>query len=291
MTEPFGKVYLSLSRRSGELTRNELRVLIHLLVCRNEETKQCNPSRKTIAAEIKIDKGNLSKAIVGLEKKGWILERENGQFTLFEASQVPTEVVEIPTKRVVDSPTVVVETPTESCRNTNPHIKEIEQKTNIERTEKNLADKSACFGEQIPSALLVNLTDKAANPSQTGRSPEFKSFREALYSFHKKRLNGVVADFAAQNTAICWLFDNGFNPDDCLALYAEQVKESKPNGWRSKVSWLTVKGEIADWVSQGKPILERKNEKEKKFESGNRKRTNAEVFAESADFYANWQKG
>jgi hypothetical protein len=284
MVKRFGKIDFHLICRLGELTRNEMRVLLYLYVCRNEETKQCNPNRKVIAADIKIDKGNLSKAIAGLEKKGWILEVENGQFTLFEAPQIPRKVVEILTERIVDSTTIVVEPTTESCRTNNPHIKEIEQKTNIEGTEKRLADKSASFVEQQPFASSDKTTDKAATPPQTGRSPEFKPFREALFSYHKKRLNDKVADHAAQNAAICWLFDNDFSRDDCLVLYGEQMKELKPNGWRWKVSWLTVKQDIADWVSQGKPILEGKNEQSNKTTNGNRINDQSSEISDTSDF-------
>jgi len=273
MTARFGKIDFKLACRFNELTRNEIRVLVYLYICRNEKTGQCNPSRKTIIKDTKLEKGNLSKAISGLEDKGFIIEFQDSSFELISAENIVNpnlEVVETPT--VVKSPTKVVETPTKSCRTANPHIKEAKQRKNRERTEKKNADKSA----------------RLRNPVDL-RPPEFKTFRESLFDIHSDRLDGAVSDAAAQNKAIGWLFDKNFSSDDCLKLYAEQLKELKPSGWRSAVSWLTVKKEIADWIFQGKPILGSKNEKSYRHNNnGNQRRSDADIFAESADFYAKW---
>ncbi len=265
MAEQFGKIDFKLACRFDELSRNEIRVLVYLYACRNEETGQCNPRRKTICKNIKLDKGNLSKAISGLQDKGFLIEFSDGSFELISAENIVNpnlEVVETPTEKVVKSTTEVVKTPTKSCRNTNSHINEFEQKKNRERTEttKNIADKSARLVEKNPVEVEVKKSVTEKLPTKS-RPPEYKRFREALFNLHRTRLNGAIPDAAAQNMAICWLFDNSFSVGDCLMLYAEQVKELKPNGWRAAVSWQTVKKQIPDWVSQGKPILERKNEK------------------------------
>lgn len=90
---------------------------------------------------------------------------------------------------------------------------------------------------------------------KNGKRPaEFFTFRDSLFSHHKKRIKNVP-DAKAQMIAITALFDAQFAQADCLTCYDKQVSELQgAGGWRSKVSWLTVKADIGDWIAQGKPL-------------------------------------
>lgn len=238
MIQHFGQIDFALACRLGELTQNEMRVLMYLYVCRNEQTGQCNPYRKTIISDIKIEKGNLSKAITGLESKGWILENADGNFTLFDASEIPEKVVEVTTKKVVDSTTKVVslttkvvEVTTKSCRSNNSHIKELNIEKNKERTKKEHPS------ETDAGALVKPKTNK---PKTEPDDPAFKSFRSRLWEFQKQYAEIPDRErIIAINVAIkkLWIISDG-NADIC-----EQVHAFLQADWterRTPVLWTEV---------------------------------------------------
>jgi hypothetical protein len=98
-TPDFGQIPFHLICRFDELTKFEIRVLCVLYAARNEKTRLCNPRRKKIAEWTPIDRANLSRAVSGLEKKGWIVELETKEFLLIENPAMPDEkVVESTTK-------------------------------------------------------------------------------------------------------------------------------------------------------------------------------------------------
>jgi hypothetical protein len=76
----------------GELTKNEIRVLLFLRICRNHKTGRCDPSRATIGAGSGIKhRSHVTEAIAGLETKGWIVEDTAGfLFPNLEHAMPPT---------------------------------------------------------------------------------------------------------------------------------------------------------------------------------------------------------
>jgi hypothetical protein len=76
----FAQIPFELACRFGELSKNEIRVFVYLLARRNANSEQCNPRPVLIASDLTMDKGNVSKAISGLEDKNWIIWQTNGQF-------------------------------------------------------------------------------------------------------------------------------------------------------------------------------------------------------------------
>lgn len=161
--------------RFGELTKREIQVVCYLFLCRNGANDQCNPKRKQIAAGTGItDRGNLSKAIDGLERKGWIADEGRAGFRLFAADEIPAPdaaaiVVKSTTKtpaemlsnrqqKAVKSTTEpdagdpgllsnrqqnVVKLTTKGCQIDNTHIKESEQTKNRQRTDKRRAPRKS----------------------------------------------------------------------------------------------------------------------------------------------------
>lgn len=64
-----------------------------------------------------------------------------------------------------------------------------------------------------------------------------------LMEFHNQHLDGPIPDPAAQGAAIKWLVAT-YKPDTCEACYRSLLRD----GWRARVSWLTVKSEIGAWL-------------------------------------------
>ncbi|MCI0659713.1 MAG: helix-turn-helix domain-containing protein [Acidobacteria bacterium] len=90
--DSFAQIEIGLVCRFGELTKNEIVVLCYLFASRSNADnadKRCNPRRKTIAEDTKMDKRNVTRAVKGLMVKGWIAEDEHGNFSLFSAHQIP----------------------------------------------------------------------------------------------------------------------------------------------------------------------------------------------------------
>jgi hypothetical protein len=238
MADGFGKISIDLACRFGELTANESRVLVYLYCCRNEETGQCNPSRKTISNDAKIEKGNLSKAVAGLEEKGWILEDENGHFKLFSASEIKPKVVELTTRKVVKSPTKVVEVTTkvvelttESCRTNNSHIKEL----NRERTEKEQRTKNIVADKPQPPA---------AKESELSILQK-QEFTEGM-SFLKTKI-GKYPDGGAQGKSLKWMLQNGASILQVRRGLERQIAEYQG---RYRASYLTLSKDIFRWIEE-----------------------------------------
>lgn len=269
----FGQVPFWSICRFVEISKIE--IIVFSFICakrfRRLETADC--SRSEIVEFTKLDKSQVSVAIKKLKSINWLTEKSKTKWFIpeIEPAKVDKSLTNKKSKKVVESPTEVDESSMKVDDSSTRIYKEYSSDVTDKQTTKNIADKSARRVRQISKL----------------RPPEYKHYRESLFDLHNSRLNGAVHAAAAQNLAIGWLFDNSFSLEDCLIFYAEQVKELKPNGWRSSVSWLTVKQQIADWVSQGRPTMEKKN--------GTRiqqhKRTNTEIFQESADFYADWETG
>jgi hypothetical protein len=243
MADGFGKIDFKLACRFGELTANEMRVLVYLYACRNEETRQCNPSRKTICADTGLDKGNLSKAISGLEEKEWVLENLDGNFDLFSADQIPekvvsstTKVVSSTTQKVVKVTTEVVEVTTKSCRTNNPHIKEL----NRERTEKEQRN------------VLSEKSDQPAKRKESDLSPEQKQAFNAGMDFLKNQI-GKFPDHAAQGKALKWMIQSGANIEQIKSGLRRQVVEYE--GTKYRVSYLTLQKDIFRWLKDGNGII------------------------------------
>lgn len=261
MADGFGKISFDLACRLGELTANESRVLIYLYVCRNEDTLQCNPSRKTISQDAKIEKGNLSKAIAGLEEKGWILEDENGFFTLFEVSKIPAKVVEVTTKKVVKATTKVVEVTTKSCRTNNSHNKEIEQRKNRERKE----NKTFVSDKPKPPRKESELTDS-----------QKQAFNDGM-SFLKAKI-GKFPDGGAQGKALKWMLQNGADIVQIRNGLERQLTEYQG---RYRASFTTLQKDIFRWIQEGNgEILENGSNQKPNYQSAADQRLQNELESE-----------
>lgn len=66
-----------------------------------------------------------------------------------------------------------------------------------------------------------------------------------LMDFHNDHLAGPIPDAAAQGGALKWLLVS-YAPTVLRECYEYQLGE----GWRSKVSWLTVKTDIGNWITR-----------------------------------------
>lgn len=111
------------------LSKNEICVLLFLFGSRNSKTGQCNPRQKTIAEGLGMDKFAVSRAMSGLIKLGCIERRPGGQIDLLKVAENATfEEVE-----VAENATEVAESTTESCGVDNSRSYK-EQKRNNEGT-------------------------------------------------------------------------------------------------------------------------------------------------------------
>ncbi len=75
--------------RFGELTKREIQVICVLFLSRNGSNNRCNPKRKTIGQAAGLDRSAVSRAVAGLESKGWVVEMPDGEFHLFAADEIP----------------------------------------------------------------------------------------------------------------------------------------------------------------------------------------------------------
>jgi hypothetical protein len=70
-----------------------------------------------------------------------------------------------------------------------------------------------------------------------------------LMRFHSEHLNGqAISDGGAQGAAIKWLLDNNYS----VVVLKDCYEALLADGWRSNVSWTTVRKEIAGWVVRGR---------------------------------------
>ena len=85
---PFEDVVL----RSHEMLPTEYRVLTYLYGRKNRKTGQCNPRKAMIARDLHIDRSNVSRALDGLVKRGWIAldDDQNWQFFIPVTMGKPT---------------------------------------------------------------------------------------------------------------------------------------------------------------------------------------------------------
>lgn len=101
-----------------DLSKREIQVYVCLLWHRNLDTGLCKPSRKTMCEYTGIDKGNISRTLAALVKRGWVLI-EGNQFILPleplpkrqrktlpekqpEVAKIATEVAEMATAHLID---------------------------------------------------------------------------------------------------------------------------------------------------------------------------------------------
>jgi biotin operon repressor len=262
----YAQIPTNLICRFGELTKTEIVVISYLYAARNRKSGQCNPSRSAIARAVKIGRSHVSPAVKGLQDKGWIIEDEHDNFLLL------SEPRNVPESGQVD----VTESGqgTESGHVLNPQQECPESVTGVSRIG-NTVNKDSF--EQKKEQRKEQKKKKDAIASR----PEYHT----LLSHHETRL-GTVFDYGAQGKAINTLLEH-FPASDCVAYYDYQVKQLKPQGWRDSVSWLTVQKTIAEWIAGGKPL--EPLEKNGSYKNGNRKRTDADVIAESIKFYENFE--
>ena len=259
----YAQIPTDLICRFGELTKTEIVVVSYLYAARNRKSGQCNPSRASIARAVNIARSHVSPAIKGLEDKGWIIEESGVGFMLLSHPQIVTESV---TASVTESGQV-----TESVHVPNPSqggTELVTEEYGIGNTHKRISLEQSIEQKKEQK--------KTAKPSHPDYQP--------LLDHHSNRL-GKVFDYGAQGKAINNLLTH-FSRDDLLAYYDYQVKQLKPHGWRDSVNWLTVQKTISEWVKAGKP--EEPLEKNGSNRNGYKKRTDADVIAESEEFYRNY---
>lgn len=153
----FAKIPFDLICRFGELTKNEIQVVACLYAHRNQETGQCNPSRKTLMSETGLVKSNLSRAISNLEEKCWIVEKAGGDFILFESYQIDNCLE----KKLSNQQPEVINLITESNQFDNQHKKELnregtEKGTNTHTAPARPFDPLVLFRKYFP---LANIND------------------------------------------------------------------------------------------------------------------------------------
>ncbi len=273
----FGQIPFNLICRFGEITKTEIIILSYLYACRNEQTKQCNPSRKTMSADTGIHKSHLSPAVKSLEENEWILEDENGNYTLFgNPKQKVTESVTTKQK-VTKSVTKVTDSVTKSYEIGNSHNKEFEHRKNIERTEnkKRLSDKS---DPPKKPRLVSELSKSQKQEFNTG----MKFLQEKISKY---------PDGAAQGKALKWMLLNGANIYQIQKGLEREIAEA---GSRYRVSFTTLQKNIFKWIQEGNGEIKLNGASNGSNQNNQRngypaKRTDADIFQESADFYADWE--
>lgn len=144
----FGQIPYNVICRFQELTKTEFGVITFLYACRNDDSKQCNPSQKYIVQQTGLAKPHVSTAIKTLSEKGWIIESAEG-FVLIEnpvkVTKSVTKVTKYVTQKVTESVTEVTESVTKSYEIRNSHNKD----WNIQETDN---EQSSAEAEQQNAA-------------------------------------------------------------------------------------------------------------------------------------------
>lgn len=83
-----------------------------------------------------------------------------------------------------------------------------------------------------------------AAPAPTVDQKRGNDHRE-LMKFHFDHIKGPIADGGAQGQALKFLLDN-YAPEVVRKCYEYQLTE----GWRGRVSWLSVKSDIGGWLAR-----------------------------------------
>jgi hypothetical protein len=236
----FAQIPFEVICRFGELDKTEIRVLSYLYACRNTESKQCNPGRKLISTDTGIAKTHLSTALSSLESNGWILEDENGQFTLFanppKREKVTDSVTARPAKKVTDSVTIVTDSVTEVTDSVTVLNKDLEHRKNIEGTE-NKIHSSETDTSRKPKLSLVK---KVKPADELADNPEYKSFRARLWVFQKNYADVPDRErIIANNQALkkLWKVSEG------SAEICEQIHVFLQSDWKDRkipVMWTEV---------------------------------------------------
>lgn len=278
----FGQIPFEIICRFGELDKTEIRLLSYLYACRNEQTKQCNPSRKKIVADTGIAKTHLSNAIAKLEKDGWLLEDENGFFTLNENPPKREKVTESVTQKVTENVTKVTESVTKSYGIGNSLNKDLNRQGNRQRTD----------------TLSTPAQDFYPESWQFQSSPRNVGVFESEQQF-------IPRSDALANSPPVLLYESTFKVTTGNA-FAEMLDKTVTNleVWEKlileKIAYadetLAKRNGISKWILTA--YAERLDKLEKNNGSNQRngsqyqpktKRTDAENFAEAADFYAEWE--
>jgi hypothetical protein len=103
--------------------------------------------------------------------------------------------------------------------------------------------KKETFYRQVSDVLPPKAGD---DPLVTIKEPKELSAHASLMKIHYDRLSGKIPDPAAQGAAVKWLLQN------YTEAQAAQCYAAKIGGDRWRVSWLTIKSEIGDWLQGGK---------------------------------------
>lgn len=167
--EPWAKVSAGHIARLGELTKREIQILLALFRYRNGSTNRCDPGRKAIGDAAGLPKSHVSLAIAGLETKGWIIERPDRSFHLFDAAEIP--------------PAEPVEKP---CGNVEKSVDKVEKVT---KSVTNKVTKSVTESYQIGNEKLPNRQLHIKEEQNLNRSIEQKRRRNAGGASAKKPIN------------------------------------------------------------------------------------------------------
>lgn len=105
-----------------------------------------------------------------------------------------------------------------------------------------------------PSYKEESFKESFKEPTAEPQEKKSESSNENFSVLMKHHFNrvGRITDGKAQGDAIKKLLKD-FSPTECIACYNCLVLELKPDGWRSRVSWLQVNTDIAEWIKAGQP--------------------------------------
>lgn len=272
----FGQIPFKLICRFGELTKTEIVIVSYLYACRNEATRQCNPSRKTISGDTGIFKTHLSTAIKMLEERGWILEDENGNYTLFQNPPVREKVTKTVTGRVekvtktvtgrseAENPVIVRAKVTETVTGVTNSVTRVtnivtgvtnhvtgvtnhvtgDNKVPEQRKNKEAGTEKGTAESFVPPPQQQRFDGKTKPPDLT---VEQKREFNAAMDFLKSRID-KFPDYAAQGKALKWMLQNGANLVQIKKGLERQIAEYEGR-WRA--SFLTLQKDIFRWIREG----------------------------------------
>jgi DNA-binding MarR family transcriptional regulator len=235
---PYAQIPSSLICRFGELTKTEIVVICYLYTTRNRKSGQCNPSRSAIARAVNIDRAHVSPAVKNLERKGWLIEQEDGNFHL------------------INEPAVV----TKSAQGNVTEIAQCTDSAQCEISNKGVRNPQQGCAESVTRNNRISSEQKKEQkkePEKTAK-PSQPSDHQRLFAHHSNRI-GIITDGAAQGKAIKSLLKN-FSVDDCLRCYDYQTRDLRSaGGWRDAVNWNSVLKGISEWITGGRPLEPKRN--------------------------------
>lgn len=246
----YAQIPTNLICRFGELSKTEIVVVSYLYASRNRKTGQCNPSRAAIGRAVGVDRAHVGRAVESLESKEWIFEMAEGGWTLFPDPPIVAESATVAKSAHVQNPQPdVAKSATDPC--------EIRNTLNKDFSEQKKEQKKEQREEREPAAADFAPPQNVPSEKSLFGHPVIEALR-------------IVTKKCPPIESRKHLIDK---VDGHIDLAKLQIRYGE---WRARGYKDTNFDGILDWYlgnknGNGKPNYQ--------------KRTDADVLAESKDFY------